>query len=117
MFFYRKENLIKLKDELIIKKGHNYHVEFPLHLHPSVSVQSIKVNSKNNHYRILHESSPSVDVEIDKIFHHEIIKGSTDPILGWYSASFDKKEPTNVIYSTASIKESIQFTTSIRIRT
>ena len=36
-------------------------------------------------------------VQFDTRLQLEIIKGKTDPVLGWYSSSFLIKEPTSVI--------------------
>jgi len=53
---------------------------------------------------------------IDEKLNPNILNGQTDPqILGWYSESFSKKIPTNVIYCYSQINCTTTFKFVIKI--
>ena len=45
----------------------------------------------------------------------ELVKGSTEPILGWYSPSFQIKEPTKVVYNSCELKSTTTLSTVIKV--
>ena len=45
----------------------------------------------------------------------EMIKGKTEPLLGWYSDSFMQKKPTNVVFLNKKTKSSINIVTKIKV--
>ncbi|MDF9796755.1 hypothetical protein OKW21_002018 [Catalinimonas alkaloidigena] len=102
---------LHITDELIVKNKKSHLIEMPLHLHPGVSVEQI-----SSHKIILkHQTARTVELNLPAGMSTELIKGSVDPILGWYSPSFQIKEPTTVIYSKSDIRSTTEFSTIIRV--
>lgn len=102
---------LDITDELVVKNNKTHTIEMPLHLHPSVEVEK-----KGTHQFLLkHENARTVELNIPEKMSVELVKGSTEPILGWYSPSFQIKEPTTVVYCTCDISSTTEFSTLIKV--
>lgn len=107
ILFDRLRNEFQILDTIVVRKNRKIQVEIPFHIHPDVKITRPGTNfyliSKNP----LNKTEFYVDEKLDPI----LIKGQIEPqILGWYSNSFLKKEPANVIYC----KTQIECTTTFR---
>jgi len=66
----------------------------PWHLHPSIGFE--KIDSHN--FILQHkQGGRKLKIEFSRLVNIKIINGQTDPVMGWYSSSFLKKEPTTVL--------------------
>ena len=107
----------KMNDKIIIhdkieasdQKVHTY--EIPLHLHPKILI----TKKAENHFIIAQPDKRKVSLFLDEQLQTTVVKGSENPILGWYSPSFLQKEPTSVIYSTIDRAGSFELKTEIQI--
>lgn len=105
--FFRDKNEYQILDTVIVNKETNVLVEIPFHIHPDLSVTPLK----ENNFIISNDKIRKTKLHIDGKLTPMIIKGQMNPeILGWYSDSFLKKEPANVIYC----KTQIEFTTTFK---
>lgn len=109
--FDKVNESIVIIDDITAKDDEPHTYEYPLHLHPTISANQ----SSSNEFIIQHPEGRKVSITLDKILKPEIIRGSENPILGWYSRSFLQKEPTSVIYCSAGIKGSFQLKTEIHV--
>ncbi len=105
-------NNLHILDHIELKKKTSLHIECPLHFHPEVNIEKVTGNifdTRRKHIRCM--------IEYPEIFNNqiEIIKGQTNPVLGWYSPSFYQKMKTNVLYGRLSIDKSISFKTKIEL--
>ncbi len=109
--FNKEAETLWITDELLMKKNDKHQIEMPLHLHPSV-----EVSQKSSHHFILkHPQARAIELYLPETMSCEVIKGSIDPLLGWYSPSFQIKEPTTVVYSKCTKRSTTQFLTKINI--
>ncbi|MFS4493389.1 alginate lyase family protein [Maribacter sp. 2308TA10-17] len=90
-------------------KSHLY--ELPLHLHPEIELSQLT----ENEYTIKQVGKRTVTIILDERLKSEVVTGSEDPIMGWYSPSFLQKEPTSVIYSKIELEGSFELKTEIHI--
>jgi hypothetical protein len=111
LVFNKTTGLITITDDLLVKSSQEYFLEFPLHLHPTVKVEK----TDEHRFMLLHNQARKVEVQVDSVLSTKEIRGQTDPILGWYSPSFQIKEPTSVLYSTIHFSSSIQLITNILV--
>ena len=111
LIFDKVDNLILITDYIECKTGKDLLIEFPLHMHPDMFPE------KQDDYISVSDSNNNLIIKIfnDQKFNIKIIKGSKQPIMGWYSGSFYKKEPAYMIYQTANVSSPIAFETRIDI--
>jgi len=109
--FDKVNDTIIIHDQIVAadQKVHTY--ELPLHLHPQIRISQ----EQENQFSISRHHKRSVQLKLDKQLKTTIIRGSENPILGWYSPSFLQKEPTSVIYSTLERAGSFELKTEIHI--
>lgn len=111
--FDKSKSLIRINDTIECNKSGFFFVELPFHFHPRTIV---KQNNLLN-FQAAAENEHLLYLVVDKKLKPKIIKGQMIPqILGWYSDSIDKKEPSTTIYCTALIKGTECFQTLILIR-
>ncbi len=111
--FDRLQNEFQIFDSLILTKNRKVEIEIPFHIHPEMSV----VSTADNCYLITKDNIRTTEFYLDEKLSSKIIKGQVSPqILGWYSGSFLKKEPTNVIYCKTQIECSTSFKFVIKIK-
>jgi hypothetical protein len=109
-FEKEKEELL-ITDELQMKKNSKHQIEMPLHLHPLVSVEQ----RSNHRFMLKHPKARTIELHLPKVMSCKVIKGSTDPILGWHSPSFQIKEPASVVYCKCTISSATEFLTQINV--
>ncbi|WP_180335194.1 alginate lyase family protein [Polaribacter sp. Hel1_33_96] len=109
--FNKNDNEFLIEDNIILKDNKKSTIFIPFHLHPN-----IKVDKKSTvDFLLTNELGDQVHLNVDDKLEWEIVRGSLDPILGWYSESFMQKEPTSVIFSKITINESIKLLTRIKV--
>ena len=107
----KKEELVNITDHIHMKNSQGHEISLPLHLHPLVKVEQITPH----HFRLQHPQARVVEVRLPEFMNCRVYHGSNDPILGWYSPSFQKREPTHVILATCHLEYTYEFNTQIRI--
>ena len=107
----KKAEVVSITDQVLMKKSQGHEITLPLHLHPLVKVEEVSPH----HFRLLHPQARTVEVILPEFMNCRLHRGSTDPILGWYSPSFQKKEPTQVILAACQLDHSYEFDTRIQI--
>ena len=110
-FLFDKPNhSLRIVDDIVLDRPGKHTLEFPLHLHPTVAV-----DASGDTYKLVASGARPVTVRLDPALLPSVVRGETDPILGWYSSSFQQKEPTSVLYGTCSIRQTAQFVTEITV--
>jgi hypothetical protein len=108
---YNKKTLtLHINDEIKVFDGKEHLIEIPLHLHPDINVKK-DITS----FQLLTKNQVEIDIKTDDTLTTTQVYGSENPILGWYSKGFYKKEKTNVIYSYKKINSDCKIKTSIII--
>jgi hypothetical protein len=110
--FNRLNNEINITDNIALKSKQSVKVEMPFHLHPCVKCKY----SEDTVEFLIEQSNNLLVLRTDKILEWEVIKGSTDPYLGWYSNAFHRLEPTNVILGKCIAFEDIVIHTQISLK-
>lgn len=88
--FDREKKLFTITDTVSQKNDHEINIYW--HLHPFITV------IRNEHiFSLTGPNNQRVLMTVDDQLVYQIVEGSIDPILGWYSSSFLKKQPTKVI--------------------
>lgn len=112
IIFDRDKSEFTILDTLHLKKEASVEVEIPFHLHPGVSIETIYPNI----FSISSNTGERLEFAVDKKLFPVVETGKVSPeILGWYSDSFCKKTPANVIYCSTTIKETTTFKFAIKI--
>lgn len=109
IIFNKSDSRIIIKDSLCSKKRH--FLEQFLHLHPGCSL----TRTDSNGFEILNEDVV-VRVELDRALGSKVLKGDEDPICGWYSERFGKKEEAPTICTEGCFEGDAEFITSISVR-
>lgn len=112
IIFDRSANEFRITDTIKVRGKRKLNIEIPFHLHPEMSIK----NSDGNIYLISSNKTGVTEFHVDRKLDHVIITGQFEPqILGWFSESFLKKQPTNVIYCKAEIENTTTFEFLIKI--
>jgi len=99
ILFIRREIIMKNEGELFkisdsVNSKRLINIKLPFHLHPDVKVDS----SDNEKFLLTRKGTEkSIEVKCDPKCNWFLIKGSTDPIMGWYSDKLGSKIPSNTI--------------------
>lgn len=109
--FDKKDESITIIDDLQVANEETHVYEYPLHLHPDITVQQ----EGPNRFTVAHPGERTVTVLLDESLKAEVVRGSKSPLLGWYSPSFLQKQPTSVIYSRIELAGNCQLTTKINV--
>lgn len=107
----KKQETITITDQIFVKGKRQHLLEIPLHLHPGVQVAQVNTHD----YILKAQGARHVHVKTDKALEVSLVKGQTQPVLGWFSPSFQIKEPTTVIYGKVLVDHSTTFVTEIRV--
>ena len=107
----KTKNTLRIVDDVVVKRAGEHQLDVPLHLHPSVAVEETEPGV----YTLTAAGARPVIVRPDKALSLTVVKGQTDPILGWYSSSFQKKEPTTTLYGSLTVYQTTQLITEITI--
>ncbi len=111
--FDKLKNEFKILDTIIVSKNRKIELEIPFHIHPEINISAESGNS----FLLTKDKIRETEFFIDDKLQPEIVIGQISPqILGWYSGSFLKKEPTNVIYCRTQIDCSTSFRFLIKIK-
>jgi len=108
----REVLFLKNKFMIIIDRFLNYdNQEYNYSLHWHVN-ENCRVELEDNNIKIENGSDYiNLQTFCDENFKINIIKGSTEPISGWVSKSFDKKMPTNTIQISSFSSKELKFIT------
>ncbi len=101
---------LRIVDDIMLDRPGKHTLELPLHLHPAVSI-----DATSDAYKLVTSGARPVTVRPDPALTVSVVRGETDPILGWYSPSFQQKEPTSVLYGTCTIEQTTQLVTEISV--
>jgi hypothetical protein len=113
IIFDRLKNEFQIFDTIILMKNRKVFLEIPFHIHPDMSV----VRSAEHCFLLTKDNIRTTEFFLDEKLQPEVINGQLSPqILGWYSASFSKKEPANVIYCKIQVESSTSFKFVIKIK-
>ncbi|MDP4263357.1 MAG: alginate lyase family protein [Bacteroidota bacterium] len=91
--FNKEKDFFRITDQVQAGKA-GYSVNIPFHLHPEVYVLKI---SGNTYILGRKETASTIELTFDENIHTQVIEALDDNKLGWYSASFMKKEKSTVI--------------------
>jgi hypothetical protein len=99
-------NMIAISDKLIDSSIGTSYV-WALHFHPEVELDMLegKLVATRNGIRI--------EMIGEHMFNCQIVKGSENPLLGWFSESYDCITPTSTLVFSGNTKETNQLTTQI----
>jgi hypothetical protein len=111
--FDRVKNEFKITDTIIVSKEGKAELEIPFHIHPDINVSA----TSDGYFLLTKDDIRKTEFFVDDKLQPEIVTGQISPqILGWYSGSFLKKEPTSVIYCKTQIDCSTSFRFIIKIK-
>lgn len=102
----KKKKCIIINDRIIAEGNHD--VEIFHQLHPKVKV----MKQTGNTFK-LKNGKKEIKITFDKKLVVEKISAQLDPILGWYSSSYGKKEPTITLRAVNKNKRDKDFLTKI----
>lgn len=112
IIFHKKGLKLVIRDQLESSTKKRYLVELPFHFHPSVVVKS--KNDVNFTFGI--PKGRNLSLMTDKKFTTELINGQVLPEkLGWYSKSFNIKEPCNTLLCSSRLSGKNSFETIVNI--
>jgi hypothetical protein len=90
--FDRDECTFEIIDTLASKDKRNHIAQLNFHLHPHIDCKLVGHNCT-----LTHRSGIKVELHFEESGEITLHEGELDPILGWYSESFMKRQPTKVI--------------------
>jgi hypothetical protein len=106
----KTNHTLQIVDDIVLDRPGKHTLELPLHLHPTVSI-----DATSDLYKLIAAGARPVTVRPDPALTLSVVRGETDPILGWYSSSFQQKEPTSILYGTCTIEQTAQLVTEITV--
>jgi len=109
--FNKIEDIITIWDEFLVTDQKLHVYELPIHLHPEIEWNQ----QANNEFEIKRSDKRKVTISLDSRLKSSVVNGQEEPLLGWYSPSFLKKEPTSVIYSKVEVEGSFSLKTELKI--
>jgi hypothetical protein len=114
IIFNKNQEEFIIEDEVSVSDA-DHQIYQPWHLHPDIEIISAVDN------RIILKNkfkSENIWITLDRQLTVDYVYGQKEPILGWYSGSFMKKQPTNVVLGKISTnkKQNITFRTSINLK-
>ncbi|MGN6180602.1 MAG: alginate lyase family protein [Mucilaginibacter sp.] len=110
--FDRPNDTFTITDALKVKGEHEVNINW--HLYPDINVTFDNMKSC---FTLTNSYNKKIELIVDDKFDYQIVEGSVNPINGWYSNSFFKKQPSKTI--TGVLKKqhagSINLTTVIKV--
>ena len=103
----KTSGVLRIVDDVILERPGKHTLDVPFHLHPAVTVDTTDTGV----FVLKTDGARNVTVYPDKALTLSVVKGETHPILGWYSASFQKKCPTLVLHGAINIDQTMQLVT------
>ncbi len=131
--FFKNKNEFVITDTITSATKDKYLIEMPFHLHPTVSIQLSETTSASANSTkeisdasfgktfILQAPNPSRDCARfvkfipDSALKMEMVRGSENPILGWYSEHFGEKVPTTVLIAKQECRGNVRFVTRLAV--
>lgn len=114
--FDKIKDIFEITDTLLNSNNATQEVSVvsPWHFHPSCTVEKM---NEGEWVISRPETQRRMYISIDKKLKIEKVNGSLEPIMGWYSKSFYKKEPCTTIKTEGNfmVIDSIEFKSNIRI--
>ncbi len=111
VWFNKPGNSFTISDEIFLADENEQECVLLHHLHPDIKVERLSPNK----FSLCHQSGIRLTVSMQNFEFCSIINGEEKPVLGWYSDSFMKKVPTNVLCAKKTIKDSFKSITKILI--
>jgi hypothetical protein len=111
VLFDKSSSSFTIIDEIVIAADAVCECMILFHLHPDIKVSRLS----HNEFMLLHPDGIRVGISLGSFTGCKVIKGGQTPILGWYSASFGEKVPTNVICGEKKAGQSFKSVTKIDI--
>ena len=110
--FDKEKDRIVVIDEIVVENDSPHYYELPFHLHPTIEVMQFSPQG----FEIYYPGERVVKIEMDEKLNSKVVTGSKEPLLGWYSPSFLKKEATSVIYNTIETSGSFTLKTELWVK-
>ena len=107
----KANNTLRIVDDIILDRPGEHTLDVPLHMDPAVTIDAVERGG----YRLTAAGARPVTVYPDKSLSLSVVHGQTDPLMGWYSPSFQKKCPTSTLYGSLTIHQTTQLVTEIVI--
>lgn len=109
IIFNRSDYSFTINDEIIVYDNIDHKCLLLYHLHPDVKLSRVSHNS----FSLEHQSGIRVSLTLPDFDKCSVINGELNPVLGWYSDSFMRKVPTNVLCAETIINQSFKSNTKI----
>ena len=109
--FNREKDRFTIIDEIEVQDQNEHNLKIPFHLHPEIVVNQLS----SRDFNLQSEDARPVSIHFQEDLQIERVKGQESPILGWYSPSFYKKEPCEVLLAQITVNKSITIKTEIQI--
>ncbi len=109
--FEKNLNRLEIIDKIISTDDSLHVYEIPFHLNPRIKA----IPQTKNTYALSCMGHQEIRINLDPKTKPRLVKGSKEPILGWYSDAFLNKIPTTTIYSKIEQKGSFTLKTIIEI--
>ena len=103
-------NEITIEDYIINHSNDSKQINIYFHFHPAILPKLDNFN-----VTLSTPDDSIINMVLDNRLQWRIANGELDPILGWYSPSFYKKFPTNVLVGSISTQDNILIKTKISI--
>ena len=112
IIFEKKNQIIKIFDNIDCQKPDTFLVEMVFHIHPSIKINT----TEKNQFDLSDIKQTSMTLQTDLKLKTKLVWGQTDPeITGWYSDTFMSKEPCNTIICSLEDAGNIRLETVILI--
>jgi hypothetical protein len=109
IFFDKEENCFEITDSIKLKNNEVHFFQIPLHFHPNIYPELF-----DSEINIMTETK-NIHIQLDKDFQYKLIKGDTNPILGWYSEHFGEKEECFCVLTEFQKQQSFEYKIKIKI--
>lgn len=111
VIFDKEKQQFNIKDYIEIRDGKQHLLEIPWHIGPRVHIEE----RERNTFILKAPEARTVILKLPEQLPVLIVKGQEDPILGWYSTTFEVKNPCEVIYSRFERHQSLELEYEIRV--
>jgi hypothetical protein len=110
--FNKPKGTLTITDHIQILDKKNHIVDIPFHLYPALHC----TQTDHKQFVLGYGENWQVVLQPDPTLHFESVRGQVEPfILGWYSPSFQKKEPTTTLFATLKVEETTTFVHQIQV--
>ena len=109
--FDRVKECFNIIDRIEVNGDNEHQIQIPFHLHPDIVVNPLS----GKDFNLTGPDSRPVSIHFQENLKLTRVKGQQNPILGWYSPSFYKKSPCEVILAEVTSSKNITIKTEIQI--